>query len=118
MYALTKGAVRSFSEALRGELVTSKVRLTTVYPGAHRTGITESARGSQRALLADMGRSRMAAVTMRSPAKLARQVVDAVERDKARVVGGADARVLDLWSRLAPGRVGPLGRVTGRADRG
>ena len=118
VYALTKGAVRSFSEALRGELVGSPIGLTTVFPGAHRTSITESARGSQRQLLADMGRHRMASVMMRSPARLAEQVVGAIEKDRARVVGGVDARALDVWSRLAPGRTGPLGRLTGRAERG
>lgn len=117
VYALTKGAVRSFSEALRGELVGTPIGLTTVFPGAHRTGITESARGSQRALLADMGRSRLAPIMMRSPAKLAEQVCTAIEKDRARVVGGLDARALDAWARLAPGRTGPLGRITGRADR-
>lgn len=118
VYAMTKGAVRSFSEALRGELVGSPIGLTTVFPGAHRTGITESARGSQRALLQDMGRHRMASVMMRSPAKLAEQVVTAIEKDRARVVAGVDARALDVWSRMAPGRTGPLGRITGRAERG
>lgn len=117
VYALTKGAVRSFSEGLRGELVGTSIGLTTVFPGAHRTGITENARGSQRALLQDMGRHRMASVLMRSPARLAEQVVTAVEQDRARVVGGLDARALDAWSRLAPGRTGPLGRLTGRAER-
>lgn len=117
IYALTKGAVRSFSEALRAELVATNVGVTTVFPGAHRTGITEGARGSQRAKLADMGRSRFAGLGMRSPARLARRVVDAIEKDKARVVAGPDARALDLWARLAPGRIGPLGYVTGRLER-
>lgn len=116
IYSLTKGAVRSFSEALRAELVTTNVGLTTVFPGAHRTGITDSARGSQGARLAEMGRSRFAPVAMRSPAGLARRVVNAVEKNRARLVGGPDAHVLDLWSRLAPGRIGPLGRLTGRGE--
>lgn len=117
-YALTKGAVRSFSEALRAELVTTSVGLTTVFPGAHRTGITEGARGSQRERLAAMGRSRFASIGMRSPAGLARRIVNAIERNQARVVAGPDARVLDAWARLAPGRIGLLGRLTGRAARG
>lgn len=117
VYALTKGAVRSFSESLRAELVGTDIGVTTVFPGAHRTGITTSARGSQRDLLAQMGAHRLAALAMRSPAGLARRVVDAVEKDKARVVCGPDARMVDVWSRIAPGRAGPLGRLTGRADR-
>lgn len=116
VYALTKGAIRSFSEALRAELVTTNIGLTTVFPGSHRTGITETARGSQRSKLAEMGRSRYARVALRSPAGPARRIADAVEKDRARVVAGPDARVLDLWSRLAPGRVGALGRVTSRLD--
>lgn len=116
IYALTKGAVRSFSEALRAELVATNVGLTTVFPGAHRTGITEGARGSQRAKLADMGRSRFAALGMRSPTRLARRVVDAIENDRARVVAGPDAHALDLWARVAPGRIGPLGHLTGRVE--
>lgn len=117
IYALTKGAVRSFSEALRAELVATNVGLTTVFPGAHRTGITEGARGSQRAKLADMGRSRFAAVGMRSPTRLARRVVNAIEKDRARVIAGPDAHALDLWARLAPGRIGPLGHLTGRIEQ-
>ena len=117
VYAMTKGAVRSFSEALRAELVTTDVGLTTVFPGAHRTGITEGARGSQRAKLAQMGRSRFAGVGMRSPARLARRVADAIEHDRARVVAGPDAHLLDVWARIAPGRVGLVGHVTARAER-
>jgi short-subunit dehydrogenase len=117
IYALTKGAVRSFSEALRGELVTTDVGLTTVFPGAHRTGITSSARGSQRALLAEMGASKFAPLAMRSPASLARRIATAVEKATARVVAGPDAHAVDLWARLAPGRTGPLGRITARAER-
>lgn len=117
-YALTKGAVRSFSEALRGELVTTEIGVTTVFPGAHRTGITETARGSSAALLAEMGRSKLAPLAMRSPAGLARRIVRAIERDRARVVAGPDARAVDVLARIAPGRTGPLGRVTGRAARG
>nr|HPQ85858.1 SDR family NAD(P)-dependent oxidoreductase [Actinomycetota bacterium] len=36
-YSLTKGAVRAFSEALRGELVTTQVGVTVVFPGAIHT---------------------------------------------------------------------------------
>lgn len=115
-YALTKGAIRSFSESLRAELVTTSVGLTTVFPGTHRTGITETARGSQGARLTELGRSRLADIGMRSPAKVARRVADAIEKNKARVVAGPDARALDLWARLAPGRIGTLGRFTARVE--
>lgn len=117
VYALTKGAVRSFSEALRAELVSSGIGLTTVFPGAYRTRITEGARGNLRDLLARLGRSPLAGIVMRSPATVARRIVRAIESDRARVVSGLDARILDMWSRVAPGRIGPLGRFTGRIER-
>ncbi len=116
-YSLTKGAVRSFSEALRAELVTTDIGLSTVFPGAHKTAITDGARGSQRAKLAEMGQSKMSSIAMRSPAGLARRIANGIEKDKARVVAGPDARMLDLWARVAPGRIGPLGRLTGRMER-
>ncbi len=116
-YALTKGAVRSFSESLRAELVTTSVGLSTVFPGAHRTGITATARGSQRSKLSDMGKSKLAPLAMRSPAGLSRRIATAIEKDRARVVAGPDARLIDLWARIAPGRAGPLGRVTDKIER-
>jgi NAD(P)-dependent dehydrogenase (short-subunit alcohol dehydrogenase family) len=114
-YSLTKGAVRSFTEALRAELVTTAIGVTVVYPGAIRTDITNTARGSQAARLAAMGRSRLAPVVMRPPAAAARRIVHAIEHDRARVTVGPDARAVDLLARLYPGRAGLIGRVTGRA---
>jgi NAD(P)-dependent dehydrogenase (short-subunit alcohol dehydrogenase family) len=116
-YSLTKGAVRSFSEALRAELVTTKIGLTVVFPGAIRTDITNTARGSHAAQLASMGSSRFAPIAMRPPATVARRIVRAVERDRARITVGPDARALDLLTRLYPGRAGLIGRFTTRLQR-
>lgn len=113
-YSLTKGAVRSFSEALRAELVTTGIGVTVVLPGAIRTDITNTARGSHAAKLASMGRSRLAPLAMRPPAAAARRIVHAIERDRARVTVGPDARAVDLLTRLYPGRSGLIGRFTTR----
>jgi short-subunit dehydrogenase len=114
-YSLTKGAVRAFSEALRAELVTTNVGVTVVFPGAIRTDITNTARGSHADLLAKMGRSPLAPLVMRPPSAVARRIVTAIERDRARVTVGPDARAVDLLTRLYPGRSGLVGRVTNRA---
>ena len=116
-YSLTKGAVRSFSEALRAELVTTSVGVTVVHPGAIRTNITEGARGSEADRLARMGRSRLAPLAMRPPETVARRIVRAVLADRARVVVGPDAHVVSALARVLPGRSGLLGRVTGRLVR-
>ena len=113
-YSLTKGAVRSFSEALRSELVTTNVRLTVVFPGAINTSIMASARGSEAQRLSAMSGSRLSSLVMRPPSSVASAVVRGVERDRARVVVGPDAHALNVVSRLVPGRSGLLGRLTSR----
>lgn len=113
-YALTKGAVRSFSEGLRNELVTSNIGVTAVFPGAINTNITSTARGAQASRLAGLGRSRLAPVLLRPPSSVANAIVKAIERDRGRVVVGPDAHLISAWSRVAPGRARLVGRLTAR----
>jgi hypothetical protein len=40
-----------------------------------------------------------------------------IERNRARVVVGPDARAFDLMARLFPGRSGLVGRLTARITR-
>ncbi len=116
-YSLTKGAVRSFTEALRAELVTTNIGATAVFPGAVRTDITNAARGTHSDRLATMGNSRFAPIMMRPPRTAARRIVSAIEHDRARVTVGPDARMVDLLTRIYPGRSGLIGRVTARIQR-
>lgn len=117
-YSLTKGAVRSFTEALRAELVTTAVGVTVVFPGAIRTDITNSARGAQAQRLASMGQNRLAPVAMRPPSAVAKRIVKAIERNRPRVTVGPDARAVDLLTRIYPGRSGLVGRAIDRAVGG
>jgi NAD(P)-dependent dehydrogenase (short-subunit alcohol dehydrogenase family) len=117
-YSLSKGAVRSFSEALRRELRGTGVGVTSVHPGTFRTGITATARGARGARMAELGGSAVARRFLRSPDVVGRAVVDAVLRDRRRVVVGADARLLDVLARVAPGRSGPVGLMTKNIGRG
>lgn len=116
-YALTKGAVRSFSESLRSELITSDIGVTVVFPGSIRTNITESARGTHAATLQQMGRHRLAGRVMQHPDKVAARITRGIERNRARVVVGPDARAVDLLARVVPGRSGWVGRLTARVVR-
>ena len=113
-YSLTKGAVRGFTEALRSELVTTSIGVTAVFPGAIRTDITNRARGSEASRLATMGQSRLAPLAMRPPSAVARRIVSAIEHDRARCVVGPDARAVDAFVRVLPGRSGLVGRLTTR----
>ena len=116
-YSLTKGAVRAFSEALRGEVAGDGIGVTCVLPGAIRTSIMASARGRQAERLAELTRSRLAPVAMRSPDLVARRVVSGIERDRRRVLVGPDARALDVAARLLPGRSTLIGRLNAALDR-
>lgn len=113
-YSLTKGAVRSFTEALRSELVNTSIGVTAVFPGAIRTNITNVARGGHAERLAALGRSRLAPVAMRPPSRVADKIVTAIEYDRARVVVGPDAHLVSAWTRVLPGRSRLVGRVTSR----
>lgn len=113
-YAMTKGAVRGFTEGLRGELIRTNVGVTVVFPGSINTNITQGARGAERERLAKMGRNRLAPIVMRPPSAVAKGIVKAIEKDRARVVVGPDAHIVSGITRILPGRSGLIGRVTSR----
>ncbi|MEZ5161764.1 MAG: hypothetical protein R2709_14095 [Marmoricola sp.] len=95
-----------FSEALRAaELVATNIGLTTVFPGAHRTGITEGAQKPKAEPLADTGRSRFA--SSNAVTDQARPPRRGRDREGPCSVIAGSTHALDLWARLAPGRIGP-----------
>jgi short-subunit dehydrogenase len=111
-YCASKFAVRGFSEALQAELRGGPVGLTVVYPGAVDTRLVEhglAADPRRRAVEADwLHRHGLA------PDTVARRIVRAVERDRDRLVVGADAWVLETTARWCP-RL--LARILARAGR-
>lgn len=116
-YSLTKGAVRAFTEALRSELVTTPIGVTTVFPGAVHTNIMHTARGAEAARLSSMGSSRLAPRLLLSPDTVARHIVRAIKGNKARAVVGLDAKAVDVVARIAPGRSGLVGHLVERLTR-
>lgn len=116
MYSLTKGAVRSFTEGLRAELADTSIGVTAVFPGAVHTNIMHTARGAEAERLSALASSRLAPYVLRPPEAVARKIVSAIEHDKARVLVGPDARLLDLVARVLPGRSGLLGRALDRVS--
>ncbi len=101
-YNSAKFAVRGFSEALRQEMVAAghPVGVTTVHPGGIKTAIARNAtaaEGLDREELAKLFDKRVAHT---SPQRAARIILEAVRKNKARVLVGADAKVLDIMVRL------------------
>jgi short-subunit dehydrogenase len=103
-YAASKFAVRGFSNALRHELEGTTIGVTVVHPGGVATSIADNARRSAGVSNEEADRSMERAKRMLTmpPAKAGEIIVDAIERRKARVLVGRDAKLISLLERLAP----------------
>ena len=102
-YNAAKFGVRGYTEALRQELriARSPVSATCVHPGGIRTNIVRNARGVARgSITPDIAAKGFERITMTTPERAAQVIVRGVERDRARVLIGPDARVFDLIPRL------------------
>lgn len=109
-YNAAKFAVRGFTDALRIELKSERsvVSSTTVHPGGVKTNIARHARFDPDGPAApkNAGDDPGAAfdkIARTTPEGAAEQILRAVQRDKRRVVIGADGKVIDLISRLPAG---------------
>lgn len=102
-YNASKFAVRGYTDALRIELEVegSQVSATTIHPGGIKTNIARDARGKadDPALRAESERS-FDAVARTTPEKAARQILDAVEKNRRRALIGPDAIVFDAVARM------------------
>jgi NADP-dependent 3-hydroxy acid dehydrogenase YdfG len=101
-YNSAKFAVRGFTEALRQEMILAghPVKVTTVHPGGIKTPIGRNmttVEGLDKAKLAETFDKKLAST---SPQKAARIILDGVRKNKARVLVGVDAKVLDLIVRV------------------
>ena len=103
-YAMTKFAVRAFSEALRHELEGSTVTVGTVYPAGVRTGIILHGRYASSIDPGVAGRAAAAQAAMyhMEPAEAAERIVRATLQRRARTLIGRETRLVDALVRLAP----------------
>jgi short-subunit dehydrogenase len=121
LYNASKAAVRGFSDALRLELSDTSVGVLCVHPGGIRTRIAELAR------IGDIALTNMSADELRrnfehklartSAAEAARQIVHAIERDRTRLLIGADAHLIDLLYRLFPRQASSWVRALARRQQ-
>jgi NAD(P)-dependent dehydrogenase (short-subunit alcohol dehydrogenase family) len=103
-YSASKFAVRGFSQALRHELLGTNIGVTVVHPGGVATAIAKSARIPSGVSAEEVANHvRAAEKGLRMPPELAGEIiVQGIERRKARVIVGSDAKLLSLIERLAP----------------
>jgi NADP-dependent 3-hydroxy acid dehydrogenase YdfG len=101
-YNSAKFAVRGFTEALRQEMALNghPVKVTSVHPGGVKTAIARNgltAEGVDPTAQAKFFDKRLASTT---PQRAAEIILEAVRKNKARVLVGQDAVVLDLIVRI------------------
>jgi len=102
-YNSAKFAVRGFTEALRQEMMLARhpVKVTTVHPGGIKTAIARNAtaaEGVDSASLAEWFDTKMART---SPERAAQIILEGVAKNKARVLVGTDAKILDAFVRVS-----------------
>ncbi|OTG64264.1 SDR family NAD(P)-dependent oxidoreductase [Acinetobacter silvestris] len=107
-YNSSKFAVRGFTESLRQELDLENcgVSALCVHPGGIRTNIANDARMNDSLRSLGMNPEKSAKAfnkLLRMPAEeAAQQILDAVLKDKRRLLIGNDAKTLDLIQRILP----------------
>lgn len=100
-YNSAKFAVRGFTEALRQEMLLAKhpVKVTTVHPGGIKTAIARNSTAAEGLNVEDMARS-FDKMARTSPERAAQIILEGVRKKKARVLVGADAKILDAIVRI------------------
>ncbi|MEM9255324.1 MAG: SDR family NAD(P)-dependent oxidoreductase [Pseudomonadota bacterium] len=100
IYSASKAGVRALSEALWTELGGTTVRVTSVHPGTIRSNVIRSSR-----MLDPEAQEKAVSLQEKygmPTDKAARKIVNAMEKNKLRVVIGADAHIAELLKRLLP----------------
>jgi NADP-dependent 3-hydroxy acid dehydrogenase YdfG len=97
-YNAAKFAVRGFTEALRQEMAVAghPVKVTTVHPGGIRTNIVRNSTTVDGIDKDELARSFDKKLARTSPEKAAQTILDGVRKNKARVLVGTDAKILDV----------------------
>ncbi|MCR2810963.1 MULTISPECIES: SDR family NAD(P)-dependent oxidoreductase [unclassified Microbacterium] len=105
-YAMSKFAVRGFTESLRHELERSTVTVGAVYPAGVKTGIILHGRfaAAIEPAVAQRAAAAQARMYHTEPQDAAYRIVEATVRRRARTFVGREARLVDVLTRLAPTR--------------
>lgn len=103
-YAMSKFAVRGFTESLRHELERSTVTVGAVYPAGVKTGIILHGRYAAAIdpAVARRAAAAQAAMYHTEPADAAARIVEATIRRRPRTMIGREARLVDVLARLTP----------------
>ena len=101
LYGATKAAVKLFTEGLYAELKDTNVGVTVIHPGAVNTNIMANSGIKSDAETKEQKEQSAKTLSASAAASI---MIDAIEKNKFRVMVGKDARMLDLFYRLSPQR--------------
>lgn len=104
-YNAAKFAVKGFTEALREEMEVegTNIGVTVVHPGGIKTNIAKSSRMTERAGMVSRESSKdLEKAFITSPERAAETIVDAIIKNKRRLLIGPDAHLIDITQRLLP----------------
>jgi NADP-dependent 3-hydroxy acid dehydrogenase YdfG len=104
-YNASKFAVRGFTEALRQELTDTHIGVSCVQPGGVKTNIVKTSRyyaADNEAPTKEEMTKNFEALAALTPHDAALQILTGVERNRARVLVGRDAKLLAWMQRLFP----------------
>ncbi len=103
-YAMSKFAVRGFTESLRHELERTNVTVGAIYPAGVKTGIIGRGRYAEAIdpAVAERAAAAQAAMYHTEPADAAARIVEATVRRRPRTMIGREARPVDVRSRHTP----------------
>jgi short-subunit dehydrogenase len=103
-YAASRYAVRGFSDALRHELEGTGIGVSTVHPRGVATSIARKARRPEGVNSAEIEAEerRLERLLRLPPERAAEIIVTGIERRRARIIVGPDARVASFIERLLP----------------
>jgi NAD(P)-dependent dehydrogenase (short-subunit alcohol dehydrogenase family) len=109
-YSTAKFGVRGFSDALRNELRGSGIQVSTVFPGGVKTNITVSARiaGPRTPEQHAAGNRRFEKSARTTPEEAAGLILAGIKANRARILVGPDAHLLDWLTRLLPTRAASI----------
>jgi short-subunit dehydrogenase len=104
-YCTAKFGVRGFTESLRMELLGTNISTTSVHPGGIKTNIVRNAPPKGDFATAEMHQASITEFdknAMTTAESAARQILNAVEKDKKRLIIGLDGKLFALVIRLFP----------------
>lgn len=99
-YGASKAAVKLMTEGLWAELQGTNVHTTVIFPGAVNTNITKNSGVST----PSAEEKDTKGMKILQPSEAAEIMIDAIEKNKYRVLVGKDAGFMDFLYRLAPQR--------------